>query len=89
MPRVGLHPPHRRARLVVCFSPQAEDDLAGLPNPAEMRSLVTEVLALDPRPAYRRGAEPGRIYGMRLAGLDVRWRVVEAGVEVRELRSAT
>ena len=56
--RGGFAPAAPAARLVVCFSPQAEDDLAGLPNPAEMRSLVTEVLALDPRPAYRRGAEP-------------------------------
>ena len=85
----GFAPAAPPARLAVWFSPKAEGDLAGLPNPAEMRSLVTEVLALDPRPAYRRGAEPGRIYGVLLAGLDVRWSVVEAGVEVRELRSAS
>jgi len=76
-------------RLRISFSAQAEDDLAGLANAEEMRSLLMGVLALDPRPAYRQGAEPKRIYGMRLAGLNVRWRVVEAGVEVCDIKPAT
>jgi tRNA-Thr(GGU) m(6)t(6)A37 methyltransferase TsaA len=74
-------------RLAVRFSTQAEDELARLQDPEGMRSLVTGVLALDPRPAYRQGAEPGRVYGMRLAGLDVRWEVTATGVKVCELRS--
>ena len=71
------------------FNAQAEEDLAGLQNTAEMRALVTEVLALDPRPAYRQGPEPGRVYGMRLAGLNVRWRVADDGVEVVGIRSVS
>jgi len=75
--------------LPVCFAQQAELDLAELPNPAAMRALVAEVLALDPRPAYRQGAEPNRIYGMRLAGRDVRWRVGEREIDVLALAPCT
>ena len=82
----GFAPAAPEAGLVVSFNDQAEKDLAGLRNTAEMRALVTEVLALDPRPAYRQGPEPERVYGMRLAGLNVRWRVADDGVEVVGIR---
>ena len=82
----GFAPAAPEAGLVVSFNDQAAEDLAVLPNTAEMRALVTEVLALDPRPAYRRGPEPGRVYGIRLAGLNVRWRVADDGVEVLGIR---
>ena len=72
--------------LPVCFTRQAELDLARLPDPTAMQALLVEVLGLDPRPAYRRGAEPRRIYAMRLAGHDVHWRVGEHEVEVLALR---
>jgi tRNA-Thr(GGU) m(6)t(6)A37 methyltransferase TsaA len=73
-------------RLRVRFSARAEDDLAGLQDAEALRSLISGVLALDPRPAYRQGPEPERIYGMRLAGMNIRWQVVEAGAEVQEIR---
>jgi len=47
-----------------------------------LRSLVIDVLALDPRPAYRDTVEPNRRYGMRLAGHEIGWRVDADGVEV-------
>lgn len=78
----GFAPAAPEARLRVSFNAQAEDDLACLRNPTGMRALVTEVLALDPRPAYRQGPEPGRVYGMQLAGLNVRWQVADDGAEV-------
>lgn len=81
----GFAPAAPGAKLAVTFLPHAERDLATLPDPGRMRRLVTEVLALDPRPAYRRGSEPQRRYGMRLAGLDVHWRVTDSGVEVQDL----
>ncbi len=81
----GFAPAAPEARLAVTFAPLAERQLAAQPDPDWLRSLLVEVLALDPRPAYRQGAEPGRLYGMRLAGLDVRWRVGVDGVEVQEL----
>ena len=77
------------ASLEVRFSTQAETDLASLRDAVQMRTLVSEVLSLDPRPAYRQGPEPGRIYGMRLSGLNVRWQVDAEGVDVRDIRSVT
>ncbi len=71
--------------LPVRFAKQAELDLAELPNPKAIRALLADVLAFDPRPAYRRGAEPERVYGMRMAGRDVRWRVGEQEIEVLAL----
>jgi len=45
--------------------------------------LVEQVLSLDPRPAYRSETDrTERVYGMRLAGFDVRWKMREDGIEV-------
>ena len=82
----GFAPAAPEAKLSVTFSTRAEDDLAAMHGREEMRVLVTEVLALDPRPAYRQGPEPGRIYGVRLAGFNVRWQVAGAGVEVLDIK---
>lgn len=85
----GFAPAAPEARLAVSFSAQAEDDLARLQNGAEIRMLVAEVLALDPRPAYRQTPESGRVYGMRLAGLNVRWQVAGARVEVLDMKTVS
>jgi hypothetical protein len=55
------------------FDERGDDDL---------RALIIDVLALDPRPAYRDRVEPDRRYGMRLAGHEIGWRVDADGVEV-------
>ena len=68
----------------VRFSPPARQQLdAAARQHPELPALIEQVLAQDPRPAYRAGAdEPGRVYGMRLDGFDVRWKVTAAGIEV-------
>lgn len=71
-----------KAVCAVRFSDEARRDLRAHADADELRCLIEEVLCLDPRPAYRRGAEPNRTYGVALAGRDVRWRVDDAGVEV-------
>ena len=38
-----------------------------------------------PRPAYRQGPEPDRIYGALLATYNVRWRVDADGAEVLDV----
>jgi tRNA-Thr(GGU) m(6)t(6)A37 methyltransferase TsaA len=86
--RGGFAPQAPAALLPVTFSARAAAELGGLPAADELRALLTEVLALDPRPAYRSGPEPERLYGMRVSGLDVRWRVIEQGVRVEELVAA-
>ncbi|HXH02747.1 MAG TPA: tRNA (N6-threonylcarbamoyladenosine(37)-N6)-methyltransferase TrmO [Candidatus Competibacteraceae bacterium] len=68
--------------LPVRFSEQAEAQCRDYEarSGRELRLLIEQVLALDPRPAYQR--DPERLYGVRLWELDVRWRVVvEAGSE--------
>ena len=39
--------------------------------PPDKRAALLRVLALDPRPGYQH--DPERIYGLRFAGLDVRF----------------
>ena len=52
--------------------------------PPEMLTLVRQLLALDLQPAYQE-ADTGRVYGMAIAGWNVRWRHVGDAVEVVEV----
>ena len=64
----------------VSFSAEAEAALAGMPADEGrlLRQLVSELLRLDPRPAYQGQAQPeNRIYGSRLENRNVRWRYGE------------
>lgn len=38
-------------------------------------AFIREVIAQDPRPAYQQGKASNRIYGMQLAGYNVRWQM--------------
>ncbi|MHB0775918.1 tRNA (N6-threonylcarbamoyladenosine(37)-N6)-methyltransferase TrmO [Halomonas sp. WWR20] len=73
--RAGFAPeaPPRRA---VRFTPQAEATLDRRRDGASLRELITQVLAQDPRPAYRSGAEPRR-YGVPLRDVDVGFRACD------------
>lgn len=66
-------------RLSVIFE---EDCLAALEGRESLRRLITEVLSLDPRPAYH---DDARIYGMRLQDCEIKWRVENAGVRVSQV----
>jgi len=66
------------------YTPEARQQLmeAAGQHP-ELPMLVEQVLSLDPRPAYRTETDrTERVYGMRLADFDVRWRTTEAGIVV-------
>ena len=52
--------------------------------PPERLPALLEALAQDPRPAYQQ--DPGRVYGMPYAGLDVRFSVEADVLTVREIR---
>lgn len=41
----------------------------------ELRQLIVEVLALDPRPAYLAARSAAKVFAIRLHGLDIHWRV--------------
>ncbi|MGJ7456510.1 tRNA (N6-threonylcarbamoyladenosine(37)-N6)-methyltransferase TrmO [Halomonas sp. MA07-2] len=66
--------PQAPPRLAVAFSAAATAILADRPDGDSLGELIQQVLAQDPRPAYRRGAE-ARTYGVRLRDVDVRFRI--------------
>lgn len=75
--------------LEVCFAPGAEAQLVSLKREGEqLRALIVQTLALDPRPAYRQESEDPRQYGMRLGHWDVRWRVTGGQVVVETILPA-
>ncbi|MDY1036921.1 tRNA (N6-threonylcarbamoyladenosine(37)-N6)-methyltransferase TrmO [Lelliottia sp. CFBP8978] len=47
-----------------------------------LKDFIVEVLAQDPRPAYRKEEEAGKTYAVWLLDFNVRWRVTDAGFEV-------
>jgi len=73
------------ALMSVCFSDKAESQLTQREDAVELRQLIVRLLALDPRPAYKKEEQPERVYGMKLYDFDLRWRVKKDLVEVIEL----
>jgi len=71
----GFAPHAPETQLQVVFSDKAREQLLQLPSGETLRSLIGQLVALDPRPAYRKEVEEDRVYGMRLAGCNVRWQV--------------
>lgn len=72
-------------RLEVVFTSVAVGQLDEVADGAPgLRDLIVQTLALDPRPAYRRGQDD-RIYGVLLADTNVRWRVKGGRAEVIEI----
>ncbi|MDC9720758.1 MAG: tRNA (N6-threonylcarbamoyladenosine(37)-N6)-methyltransferase TrmO [Gammaproteobacteria bacterium] len=67
-------------RLPIAYSAQAEQALALKP---ELTQLIEQVLAHDPRPAYQQ--DPERIYGCKLADINLRWQVGAFHIKVVEI----
>ncbi|MFO8044985.1 MAG: tRNA (N6-threonylcarbamoyladenosine(37)-N6)-methyltransferase TrmO [Halomonas sp.] len=74
--------PEAPLKLPVAFSDAAMTALAKRPDGDSLHELIQQVLAQDPRPAYRQGAE-ARLYGVRLRDVDVRFQVVAADAVAR------
>jgi tRNA-Thr(GGU) m(6)t(6)A37 methyltransferase TsaA len=53
--------------------------------PASVVTLVRQLLALNLQPAYQ-PPEAGRVYGMAVAGWNVRWRSTDGKIEIVEVR---
>jgi len=53
----------------------------------DLRSIITQVLENDPRPGYCSDItnEPDRLYGIRLFDFDLKWRVIDGGIQVISL----
>jgi tRNA-Thr(GGU) m(6)t(6)A37 methyltransferase TsaA len=58
----------------VIFTQEAELILMSLGDP--FKQLIMEVLSYDPRPQYHEGKNEDRIYGFKLSGYNVRWKVM-------------
>ena len=72
----GGFAPEPPPQMRVEFSEQAETSIRhAQPRYPELRSFIAEVLAQDPRPAYRKQTEDEREYGVHLYEFNVRWRV--------------
>lgn len=72
----------------VSFSRLTQDQMLHLTKHTNLRQLIVEVLAQDPRPAYQNLADSSRIYGMHLYDFNIRW-MVENGVnQVVEVTNA-
>ena len=69
--------------MAVSFRPEVAQRLPALENRyPHLGDFIIEVLAQDPRPAYRKGEESGKTYAVWLHDFNVRWRVTESGFEV-------
>ncbi|WP_145518123.1 tRNA (N6-threonylcarbamoyladenosine(37)-N6)-methyltransferase TrmO [Yersinia mollaretii] len=81
--RAGFAQTAPEANMQVCFSTTAEQQLAQQqqhhPN---LRRFITQVLAQDPRPAYRKEDNESREYAVLLLEFNVRWRVIDQKTEV-------
>lgn len=64
------------AGLKVVFSEQAQNDLSRhLHEYSELALFIEQVLAQDPRPAYKQGEVDDKVYGMSLYDLNITWRL--------------
>ena len=66
----GFAPDYEKNRLTVEFPPELAAKV-----PGEKLAALTAILAGDPRPSYQK--DPGRVYGMSFAGLEVKFSVRE------------
>ena len=87
--RGGFAPDDSGGRLRVVWTEQGRVACASWSaRYPDLAALVEALLARDPRPAYRNDEDGGRVYGMRVYDLDVRWRVRGDAVEVLDVIAA-
>lgn len=69
---------HSPELMAVSFSEQANEQLNKLAQRyPTLHSLIREVLSQDPRPAYHKGSQADKIYGMALYDLNIQWQVIK------------
>lgn len=84
--RAGFAQAAPASDMPVSFSPLAEQQLQQhLQRHPNLRRFISQVLAQDPRPAYRKAEEAEREYAVWLLEFNVRWRVVGGQTEVLSL----
>ncbi|MBL8259026.1 MAG: SAM-dependent methyltransferase, partial [Candidatus Competibacteraceae bacterium] len=70
--------------LAVSFSPAAAAVCAAWPR-GNLRELIEQLLAQNPRPAYRRDHPDPQRYGMKLYQFDVRWEQRDGAAHVTDI----
>jgi tRNA-Thr(GGU) m(6)t(6)A37 methyltransferase TsaA len=84
--RAGFAQNAPAAEMPVRFSELAQQQLTRYQQRyPQLARFISQVLAQDPRPAYRKGEEPEREYAVWLLDFNVRWRVTAEGTEVLAL----
>lgn len=68
--------------LKVVFSALADEQLRFHANRAQVRAVIGEVLAQDPRPAYKKNGEDNKEYAVNLFDLNVRFKITQQLVTV-------
>ena len=71
-------------RLAVTVSEEAKTQAKALSISEEKMAELSEVLSLDPRPAYQN--DPERLYGMSFGDYEVGFFVTEEGIKVSNIR---
>jgi hypothetical protein len=84
--RAGFAQEKPESRMKVQFSDAAEAVLKSAHSSSSgLRTLVTEVLSQDPRPAYHKMQSAQRSYGTALLNYNIRWYVQQDTVFVEEI----
>ncbi|WKE64506.1 tRNA (N6-threonylcarbamoyladenosine(37)-N6)-methyltransferase TrmO [Gallaecimonas kandeliae] len=84
----GGYAPEAPALLPVDWTPEALAKLQAL-GKGELAAFISEVLAQDPRPAYKKAGDDERQYGVVLAGLNVRFQIRQDRVQVLDIQLFT
>jgi len=72
--------------MAVIFSEQSISQLAALDTPSDFKLLIEQVLAQDPRPAYKKGSQDDKEYAVQLYQFDVMWQVVNNQTLITQIR---
>ncbi|TKI05884.1 tRNA (N6-threonylcarbamoyladenosine(37)-N6)-methyltransferase TrmO [Martelella alba] len=76
--------------LDVVFSDTAREKLSALaPRYPHLRRFIADVLAQDPRPAYRQRRQDPKHYAVSLLEFNIRWRVADGRAEVLSIDDVT
>ncbi|MCW3174280.1 tRNA (N6-threonylcarbamoyladenosine(37)-N6)-methyltransferase TrmO [Shewanella subflava] len=76
----------------VSYTPKAQMQLVSLAKNdkyPQLQTLISAVLAQDPRPAYKKAKIDSKIYQVALYDLDIFWQVIEQEIVVLELKPTT
>lgn len=87
--RAGYAEQAPQASLQVEFSAQADAFIAAQTDLPSLKTHLTQILALDPRPAYQPGDKAERDYAMRLYRFDIHWRADDDRLQVVSLETVS